>query len=167
MRIKVQFALNETPICMSGTVRSVDYKEASQRSLLHVESDPLPRYAQNVILGEVFGMQGSGEEDLPYRISNEAVEEMAGADTAEGAETGSDRPVTRDPGPDRISAHPGPSMDAFAPSALPPVFTLPDAGTSRNGDMPMAAGAEGMVPMTGAPSDEPPLIPFPPEGDIL
>ena len=71
MRIKVQFALDETPICMSGTVRSVDYKEVLQRSLLHVEADPLPIYAQNKIMGEVFGMQDDDGDELPYRIPGE------------------------------------------------------------------------------------------------
>ncbi|MDR0642217.1 MAG: PilZ domain-containing protein [Treponema sp.] len=71
MRIKVQFALDETPICMSGTVRSVDYKEVLQRSLLHVEADPLPLYAQNKIMGEVFGMQDDEGDELPYRMPGE------------------------------------------------------------------------------------------------
>jgi c-di-GMP-binding flagellar brake protein YcgR len=122
MRIKVQFALNGTPICMTGTVRSVDFKEATQRSLLHVESDPLPRYAQNMILGEVFGMQDSDEDDLPYRISNESAESAAVPDDLNGTEVE---------------------------------------------ELPLAAGAEGTVSTGAGPGDEPPLIPFPPEGDIL
>jgi c-di-GMP-binding flagellar brake protein YcgR len=139
MRIKVQFALNGTPICMSGTVRSVDFKEATQRSLLHVESDPLPRYAQNRILGEVFGMQDSDEDDLPYRISNEAVEAVP--DEAGDAELDVDSLAGAD----------------FARSS--------NVGTAPIGELPLAAGAEGTVPVGLA--DEPPLIPFPPEGDIL
>jgi c-di-GMP-binding flagellar brake protein YcgR len=122
-RIKVQFSLNGTPICMAGTVRSVDYKEAVQRSLLHVEADPLPRYAQNTILGEVFGTWDD-EEDLPYRISDEV--EQPGRDGAEA--------------------------EAEAPAVE---------------ELPLAAGAEGAITGGGALNGEPPLIPFPPEGDIL
>jgi c-di-GMP-binding flagellar brake protein YcgR len=164
MRIKVQFALNGTPICMSGTVRSVDYKEAVQRSLLHVESDPLPRYAQNKILGEVFGMQGS-EDDLPYRISNEAVQSVEAGEAAAGGAGpfpgDADRPA------ESVPAESVP--DVFVQSAPPPVFApdLSDGGNPGDGELPMAAGAEGAVPLGAVPGDEPPLIPFPPEGDIL
>ncbi|MDR1972046.1 MAG: PilZ domain-containing protein [Treponema sp.] len=128
MRIKVQFALSGTPICMSGTVRSVDFKEAVQRSLLHVEADPLPRYAQNKILGEIFGMQEDNEEDLPYRISNAVVPQ----------------------------------------AALEPAFVPPAPQDQAEEGLPLAAGAEGApVSLGPALNDEPPLIPFPPEGGIL
>jgi c-di-GMP-binding flagellar brake protein YcgR len=120
-RIKVQFALSGTPICMCGTIRSVDYQEAVQCSLLHMEADPLPRYAQNKILGEVFGMQND-EEDLPYRISDEA--------------------------------------DIAVPGGV-------EAGVPALEELPMAAGAEGAITGGSALNNEPPLIPFPLEGDIL
>jgi len=74
LRMKVQFALNNTPIVMPGTVRSVEYKEDMNRSLLHVEADPLPIEIRNQILGEVFGMLPEEEEDLPFRILNEEAE---------------------------------------------------------------------------------------------
>ena len=80
VRIKVQFALNNIPICMSGTVRSIEYKEDAERSLLHVEADPLPIEIRNQILGEVFGMLPEDEEDLPFRLLGEEAEEMT-ADT--------------------------------------------------------------------------------------
>ncbi|MDR1445156.1 MAG: PilZ domain-containing protein [Treponema sp.] len=151
MRIKVQFALNGVPICMGGTVRSVDYKEAAQRSLLHVESDPLPLYAQNKILGEIFGMEDS-EDDLPYRLSGEA-EETASV-PAEVMETvlgpsGSG-------GPDQF-----PGSAAFVPAepSSPPVFTP--------GPQEEDPAAETAVPPETAPDAEPPLMPFPPEGGIL
>jgi c-di-GMP-binding flagellar brake protein YcgR len=137
MRIKVQFGLNGTPICMSGTVRSVDYKEALQRSLLHVEADPLPLYAQNKILGEVFGMQEDIEDDLPYRMPDD---DSAGA-----------------PGQGILAAVP----DLLAPA--PSILAAGDAFGAPEAAFPLAAGAEGNVPglLLG---DEPPLIPFPPEG---
>ena len=79
LRIKVQFALNNTPICMGGTVRSVEFKEDLNRSLLHVEADPLPIEIRNQILGEVFGMLPEEEEDLPFRMLGEEAEEMSSA----------------------------------------------------------------------------------------
>jgi len=77
LRIKAQFHLNSNLICMSGTVRSVDYKEDLNRSLLHVEADPLPIEIRNHILGEVFGMSPEEEEELPFRMLGEEAEEMA------------------------------------------------------------------------------------------
>jgi hypothetical protein len=81
IRIKVQFALNNIPLCMSGTVRSLEYKEDTNRSVLHVESDPLPIEIRNLILGEVFGMLPEEEEDLPFRLLGEEAESM-GPETA-------------------------------------------------------------------------------------
>jgi c-di-GMP-binding flagellar brake protein YcgR len=56
-RLKVQFSLDEVPIYMNGTVKSVDYNEAENKSLLHVEADPLPLAIKNRIHGEVFGVE--------------------------------------------------------------------------------------------------------------
>ena len=78
LRIKVQFALNNIPIVMSGTVRSVEYKEDINRSLLHIEADPLPIEIRNQILGEVFGMLPEEEEDLPFRMLGEEAEGLTG-----------------------------------------------------------------------------------------
>ncbi|MDR0720601.1 MAG: PilZ domain-containing protein [Treponema sp.] len=81
LRIKVQFALNNVPIVMSGTVRNTEYKEDLNRSLLHIEADPLPIEIRNQILGEVFGMLPEEEEDLPFRVLDEEAERLAtGAD---------------------------------------------------------------------------------------
>ena len=71
MRIKVQFALNNDPIIMSGTVRSVAYKEDLNRSLLRVEADPLPIDIRNKILGEVFGTMPDDADDLPFKLLGE------------------------------------------------------------------------------------------------
>jgi c-di-GMP-binding flagellar brake protein YcgR len=77
IRVKIQFALDNVPVTMSGTVRSVEYKGAEvNRSLLHVEADPLPMDARNRILGEVFGMLPEDEEDLPFRLLNEEADNM-------------------------------------------------------------------------------------------
>ncbi|MCL2008448.1 MAG: PilZ domain-containing protein [Treponema sp.] len=76
-RIKVQFVLNNVPVCMGGTVRSVVYKEDTNRSILRVEADPLPVEARNQILGEVFGMLPEGEDDLPFRLLAEEANELS------------------------------------------------------------------------------------------
>jgi c-di-GMP-binding flagellar brake protein YcgR len=68
LRIKVQFAVNNSPVCMSGTVRSVDFKEETNRSMLHIEADTLPIKTRNKILGEVFGMMSDEDEELPFRV---------------------------------------------------------------------------------------------------
>jgi c-di-GMP-binding flagellar brake protein YcgR len=77
LRIKVQFDLNSNLICMSGTVRSLEYKKDLNRSLLHVEADPLPIETRNHIMGEVLGMLPEDEEDLPFRLLDEAEENVA------------------------------------------------------------------------------------------
>ena len=77
LRIKVQFALNNSPIVMGGTVRSVEFSEERNRSLLRVEADPLPIEIRNKILGEVFGMLPEEEEDLPFRVLGEEAEQMS------------------------------------------------------------------------------------------
>jgi c-di-GMP-binding flagellar brake protein YcgR len=72
MRVKVQFALDNCAICMSGTVRSADFKEETNRSILHIEADKLPIETRNQILGEVFGMLPDEDEDeLPFRVMDE------------------------------------------------------------------------------------------------
>jgi c-di-GMP-binding flagellar brake protein YcgR len=85
LRIKVQFILNNVPICISGTVRSLDFKEEENRSLLHVEADPMSIEIRNHVLGEVFGMLPEEDEDLPFRILDEEAEND-GADTSAAAE---------------------------------------------------------------------------------
>ncbi|MDR2134929.1 MAG: PilZ domain-containing protein, partial [Treponema sp.] len=86
IRVKVQFALDNIPISMSGTVRSVELKEDINRSVLHIEGDPLPLETRNQILGEVFGMlPDEDEEELPFRLLDEEAEgiiDQSGAGSA-------------------------------------------------------------------------------------
>jgi c-di-GMP-binding flagellar brake protein YcgR len=77
LRVKMQFALNNTPIVMGGTVKNVEFKEDANRSLLHVEADPLPIEIRNQILGEVFGMLPEDEEELPFRLLDEEASTLA------------------------------------------------------------------------------------------
>lgn len=68
-RVKVQFAMDNAPVCMTGKVRSVNYAEDSNRSTLRIEAEQLPVETRIHILGEIFGMQKeSDDDDLPYRI---------------------------------------------------------------------------------------------------
>ena len=71
LRIKIQFALSNQPVCMPGTVRSVGYKEDVNRSLLRIEADTLPQHTRNQILGEVFGTRDSYDDDLPFQMLDE------------------------------------------------------------------------------------------------
>ena len=80
LRVKVQFALDNAAICMTGTVRSTTFKEDINRSVLRIESEPLPMEIRNHILGEVFGMaQDDNEDELPFRVlDEEAANDRAG-----------------------------------------------------------------------------------------
>jgi c-di-GMP-binding flagellar brake protein YcgR len=89
--VKVQFALDNTAVSMSGTVRSVDYKEDINRSMLHIEADPLPTEIRNHILGEVFGMlPDEDEEELPFRVLDEEAESMAAQGGSAAANSAAD-----------------------------------------------------------------------------
>jgi c-di-GMP-binding flagellar brake protein YcgR len=86
LRVKVQFALDNTAISMSGTVRSVDFKEDINRSILHMEADDLPLETRNQILGEVFGMlPEEDEEELPFRLLDDEAQGIGGPGAQEDA----------------------------------------------------------------------------------
>ncbi|MDR0442889.1 MAG: PilZ domain-containing protein [Treponema sp.] len=79
LRLKVQFALDRIPICMLGTVRSVDFREETGLSLVHMEADPLPQRMRNHVLGEVFHMLPEDDDDeLPFRVLEEEAKSMTG-----------------------------------------------------------------------------------------
>jgi len=70
LRLKVQFALDRIPICIPGTVRSVEYQQGSNISLVRMEADPLPIPVRNHIMCEVFDMLPDEDEDeLPFRVT--------------------------------------------------------------------------------------------------
>jgi c-di-GMP-binding flagellar brake protein YcgR len=87
LKIKVQFALDNIPVSMAGTVRSVDFKEDLNRSVLHIEAETLPMETRNQILGEVFGMLPDEEEELPFRMLD-GENGMTGQDAGESDTTG-------------------------------------------------------------------------------
>jgi len=72
LRFKVQFLLDKIPVCVPGTVRSVDYYQESNISIVHMEADNLPIGTRNYILCEVFNMLPEEDEDeLPFRVLEE------------------------------------------------------------------------------------------------
>ena len=84
LRVKVQFALNNAAMCITGTVRSTEFKEDANRSTLHIEAETLPIEIRNHILGEVFGMMPDEDEDeLPFRVLDG---EMPGPGADNGSE---------------------------------------------------------------------------------
>jgi c-di-GMP-binding flagellar brake protein YcgR len=69
MRFKLQFLLNKIPICIPATVRSLEYFNESNTSVIHMEADPLPIATRNHILCEVFNLlPDEDEEELPFRV---------------------------------------------------------------------------------------------------
>ena len=80
LRLKVQFSLNKFPICIPGTVRSVDYNQDTNISLIHMEADTLPIAVRNHILCEVFNMlPDEDDEELPFRILEEEADNISAA----------------------------------------------------------------------------------------
>jgi c-di-GMP-binding flagellar brake protein YcgR len=77
LRVKVQFALNNAAVCMTGTVRSIRYNESTDRSMLHIEAEPLSVETRNRVLGEVFGMQPEEDEnELPFRVLDDEIADL-------------------------------------------------------------------------------------------
>jgi hypothetical protein len=129
-RIKVQFAVNNKPVCMSGTIRSVDYKEDANRSVLHVEADVLPISVRNKILGEVFGLMSDDEEELPLRVVEDNAPEKGNAEKAPGqaagtvpAESGDSlvSPFAASPQLETQPGESGPAASDFVDTGFPPV----------------------------------------------
>jgi c-di-GMP-binding flagellar brake protein YcgR len=88
LRVKVQFALDNIPVCMTGTVRSVEYMNDANRSLLHIEAEPLPLEIRNHILGGMFGMLPDEDEDeLPFRVLDGEVASLSADSGLSGGRT--------------------------------------------------------------------------------
>jgi c-di-GMP-binding flagellar brake protein YcgR len=68
LRVKIQFALDNIPICISGIVRSTSFKADTNRSVLRIEADPMPMEIRNLILGQMFGASQDDDDDLPFRV---------------------------------------------------------------------------------------------------
>jgi c-di-GMP-binding flagellar brake protein YcgR len=123
LRVKVQFALNNAAVCMSGTVRSIRYIESTDRSVLHIEAELLPVETRNRILGEVFGMQPEEDEDeLPFQVLDD---EIADVTVDGGPAAGASPSVSADVPSDAASTDAESSVGGLAEGALAPeAFTL-------------------------------------------
>jgi len=89
IRVKVQFALNNAAVCITGTVRSTEFKEDANRSTLHIEAETLPIEIRNHILGEVFGMMPEEDEDeLPFRVLDGEMPSPGANSGSENAKSG-------------------------------------------------------------------------------
>jgi c-di-GMP-binding flagellar brake protein YcgR len=87
LRVKVQFILSNAPIDISGIVRSVEFNEEQNRSLLHLEADPMSIETRNHILGEVFGMLPEEDDDLPFKVIDEEMKENLAENQSSTAES--------------------------------------------------------------------------------
>jgi len=76
LRVKIQFALDNIPICISGIVRSTSFKADANRSVLRIEADPMPMEIRNLILGQMFGASQDDDDDLPFRVLDDEVAKM-------------------------------------------------------------------------------------------
>jgi c-di-GMP-binding flagellar brake protein YcgR len=96
IRVKVQFALDNVPVCITGTIRSTNYREENNRTVLRIEAEPLPVKIKNHILGEVFGMLPNDDEDeLPFRVMDDEMDTLAaGGDQADSGQMDSDQPTS-------------------------------------------------------------------------
>ena len=78
LRFKVQFSLDKVPVCMPSTVRSIEYNQETNISLVRMEADPLPIATRNHILCEVFDMLPEEDEDeLPFRVLEEEADAIS------------------------------------------------------------------------------------------
>jgi len=87
LRLKVQFSLDRMPICIPGTIRSVDYNQEANNSLVHMEADPLPYGTRNHLLCQVFDLLPEEDEDeLPFRVAEEAPDNSVKEESTEPSE---------------------------------------------------------------------------------
>ncbi|OHE61502.1 MAG: pilus assembly protein PilZ [Treponema sp. GWB1_62_6] len=77
LRVKVQFELEGETVAMPGVVRSSDYSENDNLSLLHIESDVLSLATRNRILAAVFQVQPDAEFGAAYAMLDGIEKEIA------------------------------------------------------------------------------------------
>lgn len=68
LKVKVQFTLGGDTVAMSGIVKSSDFDEENNRSLLHIEALPLSLKTRNKISAEVFGVNPDAELEAAFSI---------------------------------------------------------------------------------------------------
>jgi len=65
--IKVQFSIGENQVVMTGVVKGINFDQKKNRSLLHVQANPLSPTARNRILMYVYNLFGERETPGPVR----------------------------------------------------------------------------------------------------
>jgi len=94
LRLKVQFGLDKIPICVPGTVRSVDYFRDTNMTIVHMEADNLPIGTRNYLLCEVFNLLPEDDEDeLPFRV----LEDEANVITEQAARKAAEQTAAQQP----------------------------------------------------------------------
>jgi c-di-GMP-binding flagellar brake protein YcgR len=61
--IKVQFMLGDSSIVFSGVVKNINYDQKKNRSILHLQAQPLSRIMHNRVLEYVYNIFGEREEE--------------------------------------------------------------------------------------------------------
>ncbi len=61
--IKVQFLLGDSSIILSGVVKNINYDQKKNRSILHLQAQPLSLVMQNRVLEYVYNIFGEREEE--------------------------------------------------------------------------------------------------------
>jgi c-di-GMP-binding flagellar brake protein YcgR len=61
--IKVQFLLGDSSIILSGVVKNINYDQKKNRSLLHLQAQPLSQVMQNRVIEYVYNIFGEREEE--------------------------------------------------------------------------------------------------------
>ncbi len=74
LMVKVQFSVGGETVAFSGVVKSSDYDEEKNRSLLHIEAVPLSLKTRNRVLSEVFGVNPDAELEAAFSIFDDAGE---------------------------------------------------------------------------------------------
>ena len=96
LRVKIQFALDNAPICMTGTVRTTNYNEKTGQSILRIEAENLPIKIRNIILGEVFGVSPEeDDDDLPFRVLDDEVESLSSRKPSENDNLNNNSPIAK------------------------------------------------------------------------
>ena len=94
LRLKVQFGLDKIPICVPGTVRSVDYFRDTNTTIVHMEADNLPIGTKNYILCEVFNLLPEEDDDeLPFRVLEDEANAIKGQPAQKSAEQTAEHPM--------------------------------------------------------------------------
>ena len=61
--IKVQFTIGENMVVMTGVVKGINFDQKKNRSLLHVQANPLSSTTRNRVLMYVYNL--FGEREVP------------------------------------------------------------------------------------------------------